>query len=110
MKKLINEAFRLQQMAGIEPINNILEGSHVLGQPSDDHEASMAKAEIKSLIKNATSLHDYNEHHTELPGWMSAYITLASDYINSVTESVEGHDRYDKHEEPAETEIQTVIN
>jgi len=41
---------------------------------------------------------------------MSAYITLASDYINSVTESVEGHDRYDKHEEPAETEIQTVIN
>jgi len=98
MKKLINEAFRLQQMAGIEPINNILEGGHVLGQPSDDHEASMAKAELKSLIKNATTLHEYVEHHTELPGWMSAYITLASDYINSVTESVEGHEEKDEVE------------
>ena len=98
MKKLINEAFRLQQMAGIEPINNILEGNHVLGQPSDDHEASMAKAELKSLIKNATTLHEYVEHHTELPGWMSAYITLASDYINSVTESVEGYQEKDEVE------------
>jgi hypothetical protein len=103
MKKLINEAFRLQQMAGIEPINSIVEGNDVLGQPSNDHEASMAKAELKSLIKNATSLHDHIEHHTELPGWMSAYITLASDYINSVTESIEGY------EEEGQGEVQVSI-
>jgi hypothetical protein len=50
-----------------------------------DHEGSMAKSEVKEMIKNAVELHNMLGENDELPGWVSAYITLASDYIHSVT-------------------------
>jgi len=63
------------------------EGSgDVWGQPSDDHESTMAKGELKSLISNASKIYSMIEPGTELPGWVSAYITLASDYMNSVSQ------------------------
>jgi hypothetical protein len=55
-----------------------------------DHEGSMAKSEVKELIKNAVELHNMLGQNDELPGWASAYITLASDYIHSVTEHFAG--------------------
>ena len=55
-----------------------------------DHEGSMAKSEIKDMIKNAIQLHNMLGENDELPGWASAYITLASDYIHSVTEHLAG--------------------
>lgn len=55
-----------------------------------DHEGSMAKSEIKDMIKNAVELHNMLGQNDELPGWVSAYITLASDYIHSVTEYLAG--------------------
>lgn len=58
----------------------------VWGQPSQDHEASMAKGELKDLVSNASKLYNLIQPGTELPGWVSAYITLASDYMHSVTE------------------------
>lgn len=51
-----------------------------------DHEGSMAKSEVKAMIKNAVQLHNMLGQNDELPGWISAYITLASDYVNSVTQ------------------------
>jgi len=55
-----------------------------------DHEASMADAEIRDLISNASKLQNMIEPGDELPGWVSSYITLASDYIHSVAEYMEG--------------------
>lgn len=56
-----------------------------------DHEGSMARGEIKDLIKNAITLHNMLGSNDQLPGWVSAYITLASDYIHSVTEHLAGN-------------------
>lgn len=55
-----------------------------------DHEGSMAKSEVKDMIKNAVDLYNMLGENDELPGWVSAYITLASDYIHSVTEHLAG--------------------
>lgn len=51
-----------------------------------DHEASMADAELKDLVSNASKLLNIIKPGDELPGWVSAYITLASDYMHSVAE------------------------
>jgi len=58
----------------------------VWGQPDSGHQATMARAEIKDMIKNASQLYNIIQPGTELPGWVAAYITLASDYIHSVNE------------------------
>lgn len=55
-----------------------------------DHEGSMAKSEVKDMIKNAVQLYNMLGENDELPGWISGYITLASDYIHSVTEHLAG--------------------
>ena len=51
-----------------------------------DHEASMADGELRDLISNASKLQNLIQPGDELPGWVSAYITLASDYMHSVAE------------------------
>jgi hypothetical protein len=51
-----------------------------------DHEASMAKGELRDMITHAAQLYKMIEPGDELPGWVSAYITLAADYIHSVQE------------------------
>jgi len=58
----------------------------VWGQPSEDHESTMARGELKDMISNATKIYNMIQPGTELPGWVSAYITLASDYMHSVAE------------------------
>ena len=50
----------------------------------NDHEGSMARGELRSMIDNGNELYDLIHEDDELPGWVSAYITLASDYMNSV--------------------------
>lgn len=59
---------------------------NVWGQHSEDHESTMARGELKDLISNASKIYSMVEPGTELPGWVSAYITLASDYMHSVAE------------------------
>jgi hypothetical protein len=86
MKNLINEAFRLQQMAGIMPLNNVNEKLDLVGQEDSDidndgdtdktdkylanrrknisknmneggdHEVSMAQASLKAIISAASQL------------------------------------------------------
>jgi hypothetical protein len=53
---------------------------------NEDHEASMAKGELRDMLMNGAKLYQMIEPGEDLPGWVSAYITLASDYIHSVTE------------------------
>ena len=55
-----------------------------------DHEASMARNEIKDAISNASKIESMVGENDDLPGWVSAYITLAADYLHSVAEYMEG--------------------
>jgi hypothetical protein len=52
----------------------------------EDHEASMAKAELRDMLMNGAKIYQLIQPGEELPGWVSAYITLASDYIHSIKE------------------------
>ena len=55
----------------------------------DDHEASMARAELMQIAKNAIALAKIVHEGDDLPGWVSSYITLANDHLNSVHEYME---------------------
>lgn len=55
-----------------------------------DHEASMAGNEIKDAVSNASKIQNLIQDGDNLPGWVSAYITLAADYLHSVAEYLEG--------------------
>lgn len=59
------------------------------GEPREvehDHEGTMARGELGSLLRNAEELRARIGADDELPGWVSGYITLASDYMNSVAQ------------------------
>jgi hypothetical protein len=55
-----------------------------------DHEASMAGNEIKDAVSNASKIQNLIQDGDNLPGWVSAYITLAADYLHSVAEYLDG--------------------
>ena len=59
--------------------------------PHKDHEAKMAKAELRDMVKNAKEIYSMIKEGDEIPGWISAYITLASDYMHSVNEYMVEH-------------------
>jgi hypothetical protein len=52
----------------------------------EDHEGSMAKAELRDMLMNGAKIYQLIQPGDELPGWVSSYITLASDYIHSIKE------------------------
>jgi hypothetical protein len=52
----------------------------------NDHEGSMARSELRDMIKNGLSLYKLIQSEDELPGWVSSYISLANDYIDSVSQ------------------------
>jgi hypothetical protein len=60
--------------------------NYTWGQQTDDHQATMAMAELRDMIKNASELYGTIQPGMRLPGWVAAYITLASDYMHSVNE------------------------
>ena len=55
-----------------------------------DHEAPMAHGELKDAISNASKIQSMIGDNDNLPGWVSSYITLASDYLHSVAEYMAG--------------------
>lgn len=56
---------------------------------NSDHEASMAKAELVQLAKNAIAVLKLIKEGDNLDGWVSSYITIANDHLNSVQEHME---------------------
>ena len=60
------------------------EMSNMMPQKHHDHEASMAKSELRGMVENGAELYKMINEGDSLPGWVSAYITLAADYIHSV--------------------------
>lgn len=55
-----------------------------------DHEAGMAKNELRDMISNASKIDHMVGEGDNLPGWVSAYISLAADYMHSVAEYLAG--------------------
>jgi hypothetical protein len=69
-----------------------------------DHEGKMAKGELRDMIKNGLVIYKSFDKNDELPGWVSSYITLASDYMHSVMEYMVEQNSGDQIEEPADFE------
>ena len=63
-----------------------------------DHEASMAKNELKDMISNASKIDNLVGDNDQLPGWVSAYISLAADYMHSVAEYLAGESTEAEHQ------------
>jgi hypothetical protein len=55
-----------------------------------DHESGMAKNELRDMISNASKIDQMVGEGDNLPGWVSAYISLAADYMHSVAEYLAG--------------------
>jgi len=57
-----------------------------------DHEVEMARSELYAAAKDAQRIYKMIQNRSEdegLMGWQQSYITLASDYLNSVADSLE---------------------
>ena len=67
-----------------EEMTNMNQEQHHDNEQHHDHEAKMAKGEIRNMVKLGSELYNMIQEGDELDGWVSSYITLASDYINSV--------------------------
>ena len=63
-----------------------------------DHEASMAKNELRDMISNASKIDHLVGDNDQLPGWVSAYISLAADYMHSVAEFLAGESTEAEHQ------------
>jgi len=63
-----------------------------------DHEASMAKNELRDMISNASKIDNLVGDSDQLPGWVSAYISLAADYMHSVAEYLGGESTEAEHQ------------
>ena len=67
-------------------ISQNVDETHLNWPPTPDHEATMAMGELRSMIKNSITIYKNVKPNQQLPGWVSAYVTLASDYMNSVAQ------------------------
>lgn len=65
-----------------------------------DHESGMAKNEIRDMISNASKIDSMIGESDNLPGWVSAYISLAADYMHSVSEYLAGESSKEKMPSP----------
>ena len=64
-----------------------------------DHEGSMAKNELRDMIDNGIKVYKKLNDNDELPGWVSSYISLAADYIHTITQYLEEDDQIDRRGE-----------
>jgi len=67
-------------------ISKSMKENHLSWPPTQDHEATMAKGELRDMINNAAKVYQMIKPNQQLPGWVSGYITLASDYMHSIAE------------------------
>jgi hypothetical protein len=70
----------------LEMIDQELANTQEARKEPNDHEGSMARSELRDMIKNGLSLYKLIQSEDELPGWVSSYISLANDYIDSVSQ------------------------
>lgn len=66
-----------------EDVNNAIDNMET-DQTEDDHEGSMAKADLLAIHKQAGELYNMISEDEPLEGWVQSKITKAADYISSV--------------------------
>jgi hypothetical protein len=87
----------------LEMIEQELEAAEMGKNHMVDHEGRMAKGELRDMIKNGLIIYNSFDKNDNLPGWISSYITLASDYMHSVMEyMVESNQGENKGEQEPE--------
>jgi hypothetical protein len=67
-------------------ISQNIDETHLNWPPTEDHEATMAMSEIRDMVENGMKVYRMIKPNQQLPGWVSGYITLASDYMHSIAE------------------------
>lgn len=72
-----------QSMAVNEDVNGAIDNMEG-DETEDDHEGSMAKADLLALHKQAGELYNMIGEDEQLEGWVQSKITKAADYISSV--------------------------
>lgn len=89
----------------MEMIEEEIQSTQEARKEPHDHEGRMARGEIRNTIKNGLVLYKLIGKDDELPGWVSSYISLANDYINSVTQYMVEDQSNDDGEEDEEEEV-----
>ena len=96
----------------LEMIEQEIESIQEVRKEPHDHEGRMARGEIRNTIKNSLVLYKLIGKNDELPGWVSSYISLANDYINSVTQFMvedqvsEGDDEEEEEDNEEDEDIE----
>jgi archaellum component FlaC len=115
-KQLINEAFRLQQLAGIKPINSLNEKLDAVGHEDKDidndgdvdktdkyllkrrkavaanlkegdHEVAMAVSSLEDIAKAIVELRQQlGNTERNIPGWIQDHIAKAENYIEQAAQ------------------------
>jgi len=67
-------------------ISQNIDETHLDWPPTPDHEAAMAMGELRDMVENGMKVYRMIKPNQQLPGWVSGYITLASDYMHSISE------------------------
>ena len=67
-------------------ISQNIDETHLDWPPTPDHEATMAMGELRDMVENGMKIYRMIKPNQQLPGWVSGYITLASDYMHSIAE------------------------
>ena len=67
-------------------ISQNIDETHLDWPPTPDHEATMAMGELRDMVENGMKVYRMIKPNQQLPGWVSGYITLASDYMHSIAE------------------------
>ena len=86
----VAEAKAMLQHVGIAPPHNYHQ-SHIetvrsmipVNEAVDD-EGSMAKGQLRNMVRNAIGLMQKMQDNTQLDGWVQSKLTKASDYLDSV--------------------------
>ena len=88
----------------VEESQQQVEAAEMGREHMEDHEGKMAKGELRDMIKNGLIIYKSFDKNDELPGWVSAYITLASDYMHSVMEYMVEQNSGQQIQEPEDFE------
>jgi hypothetical protein len=67
-------------------VSQNIDETHLNWPSTQDHEAAMAMGEIRDMVENGMKVYKMIKPNQQLPGWVSGYITLASDYMHSISE------------------------
>ena len=72
--------------------------SNKLDKGEYDEEGGMAKSQLQSIIRNAKAIYDGLEDDTNISEWAQSKITLAEDYISTVSNYMQGEEDVSKKE------------